>query len=86
MFVCLIAIFMTLCHTKVAASQFSVYRALGNVSRQSGIFVYPVFKDWFDLRSLFIVGTLGYLLCAALLLLFRDVSHKKRLERLFERE
>ncbi|MDQ8188342.1 MFS transporter [Pelagicoccus sp. SDUM812002] len=86
MFVCLIAIFMTLCHAKVAASQFAVYMALGNVGRQSGIFVYPICKDWFDLKGLFIVGALGYLLCAALLLTFREASHRLRLERLFERD
>ena len=83
-FIAIIALFMNLCWTAVAATQFSVYMALANVSRTAGGLLFaPVADDLSYSQDFLIMG--GLLGLAALLLLFFDEApHARRLEKLKE--
>lgn len=81
-FVAIIALFMNLCWTTVAATQFSVYMALANVSRTvGGLLFAPVADELSYSQDFLIMG--GLLALAALSLVFFDqASHTRRLGRL----
>jgi len=81
-FVAIIALFMNLCWTRVAATQFSIYMALANVSRAVGGMLFAPFADHLTYGEDFLImgGLLG--LAAGGLAVFDDRSHAQRLERL----
>ena len=81
-FIAIIALFMNLCWTAVAATQFSVYMALANVSRTIGGMVFAVVAGKLSFEQDFLV--MGGLLAAAaiVLLFFNERSHAQRLDRL----
>ena len=81
-FVAIIAMFMNLCWTAVAATQFSVYMALANVSRAVGGFLLALVADHLSFSQNFLImgGLLG--LAALLLVLFDQASHTRRLGQL----
>lgn len=81
-FVAIIAMFMNLCWTAVAATQFSVYMALANVSRAVGGFLLALVADHLSFSQNFLImgGLLG--LAALLLVLFDQSSHARRLGQL----
>ena len=81
-FITVIALFMNLCWTKVAATQFAVYMALANVGIASGGFLfYPVAdhltfgQDFLIMAGLFAVSAIG-------LLFFKEAAHARALEAL----
>lgn len=81
-FITVIALFMNLCWTKVAATQFAVYMALANVGIASGGFLfYPVAdyltfgQDFLIMAGLFAVSAFG-------LVFFKEAAHARRLEAL----
>ena len=81
-FVAIIALFMNLCWTAVAATQFSVYMALANVSRTvGGLFFAPVADELSYSQDFLIMGVLLGL-AAFLLVLFDPASHTRRLGQL----
>lgn len=81
-FVAIIALFMNLCWTAVAATQFSVYMALANVSRTvGGLFFAPVADELSYSQDFLIMGVLLGL-AAFLLVLFDQASHTRRLGQL----
>ena len=79
-FVAIIALFMNLCWTQVAATQFSVYMALANVSRTVGGLAFAPVADQLSYSQDFLImgGLLG--LAALILLPFNQVSHSRRLK------
>ncbi len=79
-FVAIIALFMNLCWTAVAATQFSVYMALANVSRTVGGLLFAPVADALSYSQDFLI--MGALLGLAALLLvpFNQASHSLRLE------
>ena len=81
-FVAIIALFMNLCWTAVAATQFSVYMALANVSRSVGGLVFAPVADGLSYSQDFLI--MGALLGLAALLLvpFNQESHSRRLGQL----
>lgn len=81
-FISIIALFMNLCWTAVAATQFSVYMALANVSRTVGGMAFATLADRLSFAQDFLI--MGGLLMAAAVLLafFRERSHAERLDRL----
>ena len=79
-FVAIIALFMNLCWTVVAATQFSVYMALANVSRTVGGVAFAPVADRLSFAQDFLIMG-GLLVAAALVLMFFDErSHGPRLE------
>ena len=81
-FITVIALFMNLCWTKVAATQFAVYMAFANVGIASGGFLfYPVAdyltfgQDFLIMAGLFAVSAFG-------LVFFKEAAHARRLEAL----
>ncbi|MYD99634.1 MAG: MFS transporter [Gammaproteobacteria bacterium] len=81
-FISIIALFMNLCWTAVAATQFSVYMALANVSRTIGGMAFATVANRLSFGQDFLI--MGGLLMAAavLLLFFNERSHAERLDRL----
>ena len=83
-FVTTIAIFMSMCWSKVSATQFAIYMAMANLSRSIGSWVYAGVAESLDLgyREAFFVMA-GLLAVAALLLTrFNAPSHIDRVEQL----
>ena len=80
-FVAIIALFMNLCWTAVAATQFSVYMALANVSRTVGGLAFAPIADGLSYSQDFLImgGLLG--LAALILLPFDQASHGRSLSR-----
>ena len=79
-FVAIIALFMNLCWTVVAATQFSVYMALANVSRTVGGMAFAPVADRLSFAQDFLIMG-GLLVAAAVVLMFFDErSHGRRLE------
>lgn len=83
-FVAIIALFMNLCWTAVAATQFSVYMALANVSRTVGGLLFAPVADELTYSQDFLImgGLLG--LAALLLISFNQASHSRRLEQVMD--
>ena len=81
-FVAIIALFMNLCWTAVAATQFSVYMALANVSRTVGGLAFALVADDLSFSQDFLImgGLLG--LSALLLVFFDPAPHARRLAQL----
>ena len=81
-FVTTIAIFMTICWSKVSATQFAIYMAMANLSRSIGSWVFAGVDESLDLgyrESFFVMA--GLLIVAALLLTrFNASSHADRVE------
>ena len=78
-FVSVIALFMNLCSRRVAATQFAVYMALANLARSAGAGLLALLDGRLDHTQelLLMAGLLGA--AAALLLLFNEDAHKRRL-------
>ena len=81
-FICVIALFMNLCWTKVAATQFAVYMALANVGTTTGgLLFYPV-ADRLSFGQDFLIMAALFALAAVGLCFFNQGSHAKRLDAL----
>lgn len=81
-FVAAIAGFMTICWTKVAATQFSIYMSLANLARSVGAGLYALIAIHLtNLEALYIVAGLN-LLAVLLLLSLNLEEHKKHINRL----
>lgn len=78
-FVAIIVLFMNLCWTGVAATQFSVYMALANLSRTAGGAAFAEVAKYLSFSQDFLImgGLLG--LAAFLLKFFDQASHTRRL-------
>ena len=81
-FVATIALFMNLCWSRIAATQFAIYMSLANLSRTIGSLGFSVVADDLTFAQDFLL--MGVLLGGAtvLLLLFNQRSHTERLDRL----
>ena len=81
-FITVIALFMNLCWTKVAATQFAVYMALANVGIASGgLLFYPV-ADHLSFGQDFLIMAGLFTVSAAGLVFFKEGAHAQRLEEL----
>ncbi len=81
-FVAIIALFMNLCWTALAATQFSVYMALANVSRTVGGLLFAPVADELSYSQDFLIMGVLLGLAAFLLVLFDQASHTRRLGQL----
>ena len=79
-FVAVIALFMTLCWTKVAATQFAIYMSLANLSRTIGSALFALVAAHMGYSSEFLAMAVLLAASAAVLLLFDGPKHKARLE------
>lgn len=81
-FVATIAIFMTICMTRIAASQFSVYMSLANLSRSIGSLLYARVPESVPVEHglLMMAGLL--ILAAIVTVFFNPASHRERIEAL----
>ncbi|MCY3885195.1 MAG: MFS transporter [Gammaproteobacteria bacterium] len=81
-FVATIAIFMTICMKRIAASQFSVYMSLANLSRSVGSFLYARVPENVPVEHglLMMAGLL--VLAAIVTVFFNPESHRQRIEQL----
>lgn len=81
-FVAAIALFMTLCWSRVAATQFAIYMSLSNLSRVFGSYTFSTVADSMTFAQHFLL--MGVLLAASagLLLLFNQRENDSRLQRL----
>lgn len=84
-FVCVIALFMNLCWRPVAATQFAVYMALANLGRSTGAGLLALIEGHLDDAQLLLAMAGLLAVAGALLLLFNEEAHKRRLGRLDER-
>ena len=81
-FVAIIALFMNLCWSKVAATQFAVYMSLANLSRSAGGMAFAKVADDLSFAQDFLIMG-GLLFLAAMLLRFFNIdAHAARLARL----
>lgn len=78
-FVAMIAMFMNLCVSKVAATQFAVYMALANLARSVGGGVLAYVDDWLDFHQEFLVMGGLLLISAGLLMLLNESTHARHL-------
>ena len=78
-FVATIALFMNLCWSRIAATQFAIYMSLANLSRTVGSLGFSVVADDLTFAQDFLL--MGLLLAGAtgLLLLFNQATHTERL-------
>ena len=78
-FVATIALFMNLCWSRIAATQFAIYMSLANLSRTVGSLGFSVVADDLTFAQDFLL--MGLLLAGAtgLLLLFNQATHTDRL-------
>lgn len=78
-FVAVIALFMNLCASRVAATQFAVYMALANLGRSAGAGLVALFGERLGpSQELLLMGAL-LAASAAILLLLDEDSHRRRL-------
>jgi len=79
MFVAVIAGFMIMCWTQVAATQFSIYMSLANLARSVGAAIYGVVAAHIaNVDAIYMI--IGFNALAVVLLLFFDLeSHKSRM-------
>jgi PAT family beta-lactamase induction signal transducer AmpG len=83
-FVCYIALAMTLCWPRVAATQFAIYMSLSNLSRSIGAAGFAPFANQLGFRSTFLVIGGLMIAAAATLSFFDSDSHRRRLRALDE--
>ena len=81
-FVATIALFMNLCWTRVAATQFAIYMSLANLSRTVGVFCFSFIADVLTFAQDFLIMGVLLTLSAVLLLFYDQASHSRRLDRL----
>ena len=81
-FVTIIALFMNLCWTKVAATQFAIYMALANVAIASGGFLFFPVADKLSFGQDFLIMAVLFGIAASALMFFKEGSHARRLEEL----
>ena len=81
-FVATIALFMNLCWTRIAATQFAIYMSLANLSRTIGSGGFSVVADDLTYAQDFVIMGVLLAVSTALLLLYDQASHTVRLERL----
>ena len=81
-FITVIALFMNLCWTKVAATQFAVYMALANVGMASGGFMFYPVADHLTFGQDFLIMAVLFAISAVGLLFFSEARHLRRLEEL----
>lgn len=79
-FITVIALFMNLCWTKVAATQFAVYMALANVGITSGGLLFYPFADHLSFGQDFLIMAVLFALSVTGLLFFKEARHLQRLE------
>lgn len=81
-FITVIALFMNLCWTKVAATQFAVYMALANVGIAGGGLLFVPFADHLSFGQDFLIMAGLFVLSALGLVFFKESVHVQRLEEL----
>lgn len=81
LFVSVIALFMSVCGARVAATQFAVYMAIANLARSGGAGLYG-YVEALPHAQVFAVMGLGFAVAAALLWRFDRASHLARIEQL----
>lgn len=81
-FVAIIALFMNLCWSKVAATQFAVYMSLANLSRSAGSLAFAEVADGLSFAQDFLIMAALLFLAAVLLRFFNADAHAARLARL----
>lgn len=79
-FVAVIALFMTLCWTKVAATQFAIYMSLANLSRTIGSALLALVTVHMSYSMEFLAMAVLLAASAAVLLLFDGQQHSERLK------
>ena len=79
-FVAVIALFMTLCWTKVAATQFAIYMSLANLSRTVGSALFALVAVHMGYSLEFLAMAVLLAASAAVLLLFDGRKHTERLK------
>jgi PAT family beta-lactamase induction signal transducer AmpG len=80
LFVSMIALFMSVCGVRVAATQFAVYMAIANLARSAGAGLYVRVDAW-PPQHVFLLMAAGLLLAAALLARFDRAAHRARIAR-----
>ncbi|MGD8340626.1 MAG: MFS transporter [Gammaproteobacteria bacterium] len=81
-FITLIAIHMTICWGKVAATQFAIYMAWANLARSIGAKLYGELSPYLELGQESLLMALLFLLGAALLALVNLKRHQESLNRM----
>ena len=81
-FIAVIALFMNLCWTKVAATQFAVYMALANLGIVSGGMLFVPFADDLTFGQDFLIMAGLFVVAAAGLMFFKEGAHARQLEAL----
>ncbi len=72
--VSIIALFMSICHRAVAATQFAVYMAIANLGRSSGAAAFPMLDSFLEPHQMFYAMSATVLAAAALMTLFDQRS------------
>ena len=80
-FIALIALFMNLCWTKVAATQFAIYMSLSNLSRTLGSFLFSFVAERLGFAAEFLLMGLLLVAAAGMLLFFNAETHERRMAR-----
>ena len=78
-----IAMFMSLCTPKVAATQFAVYMAMSNLALSTGSVLLGPVDAWLDFDEVFLAAAALDLAVIALIPLFNLERHKSRVDALF---
>ncbi|MBN2318235.1 MAG: MFS transporter [Acidobacteria bacterium] len=78
-----VSLFMTLCASRVAASQFAIYMALSNLALSAGAGLTGPLDKLLDFHQIFYVVTLFNLAMIGCLLFFNLDKHKARLKIIF---
>ena len=82
LFVAVIAMFMGICWSKVAATQFAIYMSLANLGRSAGAGLYALIAaDISTIDTLYLMAGL-YLIAAIMLSGFDQSKHARRMEAL----
>ena len=68
--VSIIALFMSVCHPAVAATQFAVYMAIANLGRSSGAAAFPLLDKFLEAHQMFYAMSAAVLIAAALMTRF----------------
>ena len=78
-FVAVLAAYMSICWTKVAATQFSVYMSLANLARSVGAWIYGLMAAYITyVQAIWVIVGIS-LLAAFILLAFSQRSHEQRM-------
>jgi len=79
-FISIIALYMNICWTKVAATQFAIYMALSNLSRSAGAGAYALIVDMFTTADFFLLMGGAVALSYGIFHFFDLTEHRKRLD------